>query len=117
MIEIKLLAWISGSLVIFFLCVFVFLIQVKIDRWNQKKISPLPLEGFLTISSFFAVLSGLTILFTALFEILVFAPLNALIASLLISFTTGLPMWFAVRRLLEDIQAGQLKEIVPGEFE
>ena len=117
MIAIKTLAWIGGAMVVFFLCVFIYVIQVKIDRWNKDKISPLPLEGFLSISSFFSSLAGLTIMFTALFEILIFPFKASLIASLIISLTTGLPMWFVVKGLLKDLQAGELKEIVPGEFE
>ena len=117
MIEIKSVAWISGSFVVFFLCVFVYLIQVKIKGWNERKISPLPLEGFLTISSFFGALSSLTIMFTAIFQILVFSPKSSFIASVIIALTTGLPMWTVVKGLLKEVEAGQLKEIVPGQFE
>lgn len=117
MIDIKSIAWLSGSLVVFFLCVFVYEIQVKIERWNSEKVSPLPLEGFLSISSFISALSGLTIMFTAIFEILVFSPLTSLIASFVIAILTGFPMWLVVKQLLKDVEAGELKEIVPGEFE
>ena len=117
MIEINLIAWFGGALVVFFLCVFVYVIQVKIERWNTEKISPLPLEGFLSLSSFIAALSSLTIMFTAIFEILVFSPRNSLIAALIIALTTGLPMWWVVKGLLKELKEGQLKEIIPGEFE
>ena len=117
MIEITQIAWIGGSLVVFFLSVFIYVIQVKIKLWKLKKISPLPLEGFLSISSFIAALSGLAIMFTGIFEVLTFSPQKALIASLIISFSTGFPMWGLVKGLLKEVQAGELKEIVPGEFE
>ncbi len=117
MIEITTIAWFGGSLVIFFLCVFIYIIQVKIQRWKTEQLSPLPLEGFLSISNFVAALTGLTIMFTAIFEILTFSPKNSLIAALIIAFTTGFPMWGLVKGLLKEVKAGELKEIVPGEFE
>ena len=100
MIEIKTVAWIGGALVVFFLSVFLYVIQTKIQRWNREKISPLPLEGFLSITSYISALASLTIMFTGLFEILVFSPKTSLIASLVIAFTTGLPMWGVVKGLL-----------------
>ncbi len=117
MIKLTTIAWSGGALIVFFLCVFIYEIQVKIDRWNNKNISPLPLEGFLSISSFIAVLTSLTIMFTAIFEILLFSTKTSLIAALIISITTGLPMWSVVKGLLKDVKSGELKPIVPGEFE
>ncbi|KGG15596.1 MULTISPECIES: hypothetical protein [unclassified Prochlorococcus] len=116
MIETKTIAWIGGGLLVFFLFVFVYVIQVKIKDWNQEKISPLPLEGFLSITSYIASLSGLTIMFTGVLETYTFSPLNSLIASLILAFTTGWPMWGVVKGLLKDVQSGELKEIVPGKF-
>ena len=116
MIEIKTIAWIGGSLVIFFLSVFLYVVQVKIQRWRKEKISPLPLEGFLSISSYIAALAGVSVMFTAIFEIILFSPTKSLIASLLISFTSGLPMWSVVKGLLKEVENGELKEIVPGQF-
>ena len=116
MISITSLAWLSGSFIVFFLCVFVYVIQVKIKLWNQKKISPLPLEGFVSISSFVGALASLTIMFTAIFEILTFSQKSSFIASLIISLTTGFPMWGVVKGLLREVKDGQLKEIVPGQF-
>ncbi len=110
------IAWIGGALVIFFLSVFLYVIQVKIQLWNQENKSPLPLEGFLSITSYLAALASLTIMFTALFEILLFSPTSSFIASLIIAFITGFPMWGVVKGLLKEVEAGELKEIVPGKF-
>ena len=116
MIDIKTIAWLGGSLVIFFSIVFLRVIQLKIQGWNTKKISPLPLEGFLSITSYISTLVGLTIMFTAVFEIFYFSPINSLIASLIIAITSGIPMWAVVKGLLREVEAGDLKEIVPGKF-
>tara|TARA_Y100001968_G_scaffold184517_1_gene169020 strand:- start:212 stop:562 length:351 start_codon:yes stop_codon:yes gene_type:complete len=116
MIDIKTIAWIGGSLVIFFSIVFLRVLQLKIQGWNEKKISPLPLEGFLSISSYISILAGLTIMFTAVFEIFYFSTTNSLIASIIIALSTGLPMWSIVKGLLKEVESGELKEIVPGRF-
>ena len=116
MIDTKTIAWIGGSLVVFFLFVFVYVIQVKIQKWHKEKISPLPLEGLLSISSYILSLVGLTIMFTGVLETFTFSPINSLLASLILAFTTGLPMWGVVKGLLKELESGDLKEIVPGKF-
>ena len=116
MIDLKNIAWIGGTLVIFFSIVFLRVLQLKIQGWNKKKISPFPLEGFLSITSFISTLVCLTIMFTAVFEIFYFSPMNSLVASLIISIVTGLPMWSLVKGLLKEVELGELKEIVPGKF-
>ena len=116
MIEIQTIAWCGGALVIFFLSVFLFVINVRIQRWKSDNIPPLPLEGFLSITSYISALISLTIMFTGLFEILVFSPKTSFIASFLIALITGYPMWGVVKSLLKEVQSGELKEIVPGKF-
>ncbi len=116
MIDSKTIAWIGGSLLAFFLFVFVYVIQVKIQKWNKEKISPFPLEGFLSISSYVSSLIGLTIMFTGVLETYTFSPFKSLIASLTLAITTGIPMWGVVKGLLREVQSGELKEIVPGKF-
>ncbi len=116
MIDTKMIAWIGGGLVVFFLFTFVYVIQIRIKRWKDDKISPLPLEGFLSISSYISALIGLTIMFTGVLETFTFSPINSLVASLVLSFSTGIPMWGVVKGLLKEVQSGELKEIVPGKF-
>ena len=116
MIDTKTIAWIGGSFVVFFLFVFVYVVQVKIKKWNEEQISPLPLEGFLSITSYISSLIGLTVMFVGVLETFTFSPLNSLIASLLLAFSTGIPMWGVVKGLLKEIESGELKEIVPGSF-
>ena len=116
MIETKTIAWIGGSFVVFFSFVFVYVIQVKIKRWNKEQISPLPLEGFLSITSYISTLAGLTIMFTGVLETFTFSPLNSFIASLILALTTGIPMWGVVKGLLREVQENNIKEIIPGKF-
>ena len=116
MIDTKTIAWIGGSLVVFFLFVFVYVVQVKIKKWKEAQIPPLPLEGFLSITSYISSLIGLTLMFVGVLETFTFSPINSLIASLILAFTTGFPMWGVVKGLLKEVEAGELKEIVPGNF-
>jgi len=116
MIETKTIAWIGGAFLVFFLFVFVYVIQVKIQKWKREKISPLPLEGLLAISSYVLALAGLTIMFIGVLETYTFSPINSLVSSLILAFTTGIPMWSVVKGLLKEIESGELKEIVPGKF-
>ncbi|KGG12778.1 MULTISPECIES: hypothetical protein [Prochlorococcus] len=113
MIEIKTIAWIGGSFIVFFSFVFIYVIQIKIQKWKDKRISPLPLEGFLSITSYCSILAGFTIMFTGVLEIFTFSPFNSFVSSLILAFATGAPMWGVVRGLLKEIEKGELKEIVP----
>ncbi len=113
MIESTQIAWIGGILIVIFSFSFVRILQLKIQAWNRDKISPLPLEGFYTISSWVGTLSGLTIMFTGVLETFTFSPINSLSASLILALTTGLPMWGVVRSLLVEVENGTLKEILP----
>ena len=92
MIEIKTIAWIGGSLITFFSSVFIYLIQVKIKKFKEEKISPLPLEGILSVGSYCSILAGFTIMFTAALEIFTFSLVPSIIASFLLAFATGAPM-------------------------
>ena len=116
MIESTLIAWIGGSIIVLFSFSFVRVLQLKIQGWNRERISPLPLEGFYSIASWIGTLTGLTIMFTGVLQTFSFSPLNSLIASLLLAFTTGIPMWGVVKQLLEEVKSGTLKEIVPDKF-
>ena len=113
MIESKTVAWIGGSLIVFFSFVFIYVIQIKIQKWKNEQISPLPLEGFLSISSFCSILTGFTIMFTGVLETFTFSLLNSLIASFILAFLSGAPMWGVVKGLLREVELGELKEIVP----
>ena len=116
MIDSKTIAWVGGSLVVIFAFAFVRVLQLKIQGWNRRKISPLPLEGFFSITSYVGSLAGLTIMFTGVLETFAFSPINSLIASWILALTTGLPMWGVVKGLLVEVEADNVKEIVPGQF-
>ena len=103
--------WIGGLLVIIFSFSFLRIIQLKVQGWNRDKTSPLPLEGFYSITSWLGVLSGFTIMFTGVLQVFSFSPVNSLIASLLLAFITGIPMWGVVKQLLVDVESGMIKEI------
>ncbi len=113
MIDSKTVAWIGGSFIAFFSFVFIYVIQIKIQKWKEQSIPPLPLEGFLSISSYCSILAGFTVMFTGVLEVFTFSTINSLIASFLLAFFTGAPMWGVVKGLLREIEAGELKEIVP----
>lgn len=110
------IAWLGGVLVVIFSFAFVRILQVRIQSWNQEQISPLPLEDVYTVTSWIGILLGLTIMFTGVLETFAFSPLNSLIASLILAFVTGIPMWSVVRNLLKEVESGEIKEIVPGQF-
>ena len=116
MIATTTFAWIGGILVVIFSFSFLRVLQLKIQYWNREKISPLPLEGLYSITSWVGTLAGLTVMFTGVLETFTFSPVNSLISSLVLSFSTGIPMWGVVKGLLREVQSGDLKEIVPGKF-
>ena len=116
MIATTTIAWIGGTIVAIFSFSLIRVLQLKIQGWNRKKISPLPLEGFYSIISWVGTLTGLTIMFIGVLETFSFSPINSLIASLSLSFATGVPMWGVVKGLLKEVQSGEIQEIVPGKF-
>ncbi|WP_269623407.1 hypothetical protein [Prochlorococcus marinus] len=116
MIDTKSIAWLGGGVLVFFLFVFVYVLQVKIQKWKEERISPLPLEGFLSITSYISALTGLTLMFTGVLETFTFSPLNSFISSLILAFSSGIPMWGVVKGLLREIESGEIKEIEPGKF-
>ena len=89
MIASTTIAWIGGILVVIFSFSFLRVLQLKIQCWNREKISPLPLEGVYSITSWVGTLAGLTIMFTGVLETFDFSPSNSLIASLILALTTG----------------------------
>ena len=113
MIATTTIAWIGGILVVIFSFSFVRVLQLKIQGWNREKIPALPLEGFYSITSWVGTLAGLTIMFTGVLETFTFSPRNSFIASLILAFSSGIPMWGVVKGLLKDVESGELKEIVP----
>ena len=116
MISTTTVAWLGGILVAVFSFSFVRVLQLKIQAWKRKKVSPLPLEGFFSITTWVGTLVGLTIMFTGVLETFTFSPFNSLIASLILALATGIPMWSVVGKLLEEVQSGNIKEMVPGKF-
>ncbi len=110
------IAWIGGLLIVIFSFSFVRVIQLRIQGWNLKKVSPLPLEGFFSIISFLGILLGLTVMFTGVLETFSFSPLNSLVSSLILALVSGIPMWAVVKQLLLEVKSGTLKEMVPGQF-
>ncbi len=116
MIQSTTIAWIGGLLIVIFSFSFVRVLQLKIQAWNREKVSPLPLEGFYSIASWVGTLTGLTIMFTGVLETFDFSAINSLTASLILAFTTGIPMWGVVKSLLVEVENGTLKEILPGRF-
>ena len=52
-------------------------------------------------------------MFTGVLETFTFSLLNSLIASFILAFLSGAPMWGVVKGLLREVELGELKEIVP----
>tara|TARA_B100000029_G_scaffold239657_1_gene236728 strand:- start:868 stop:1242 length:375 start_codon:yes stop_codon:yes gene_type:complete len=116
MIETTTIAWVGGIVIVIFSFSFIRVLQLKIQGWNRKKISPLPLEGAFSIISWVGTLAGLTIMFTGVLETFTFSPLKSFIASFILALTTGLPMWGVVKSLLVEVESGTLKPMEPGKF-
>ena len=116
MIATTTIAWIGGILIVIFSFSFLRVLQLKIQGWNRRKLSPLPLEGVFSITSWVGILTGLTIMFTGVLETFTFSPLKSFIASFLLALSTGLPMWGVVKSLLVEVEAETIKPIEPGKF-
>ncbi|WP_269613384.1 hypothetical protein [Prochlorococcus marinus] len=91
--------------------IFADIMKSKLNNWTTKKISPIPLENPTTISSWFSFFTGLTIIFISALTILNFSIIKSLIFSSLISILFGTSMWKAIKDLLNQVEAGTVKEI------
>jgi len=91
--------------------IFADIMKSKLNNWTTKKISPIPLENPTTISSWFSFFTGLTIIFISALSILNFSIIKSLIFSSLISILFGTSMWKAIKDLLNQVEAGTVKEI------
>ena len=91
--------------------IFAYIMKSKLNNWTTKKISPIPLENPRTISSWFSFFTGLTIIFISALSILNFSIIKSLIFSSLISILFGTSMWKAIKDLLNQVEAGTVKEI------
>ncbi len=91
--------------------IFADIMKSKLNNWKTKKISPIPLENPRTISSWFSFFTGLTIIFVSALSIINFSIINSLIFSITISMLFGLSMWRAIKDLLNQVEAGTVKEI------
>ncbi len=91
--------------------IFADIMKSKLNNWNTKKISPIPLENPRTISSWFSFFTGLTIIFISALSIINFSIIKSLIFSTLVSILFGISMWKAIKDLLAQVEAGTVKEI------
>ena len=91
--------------------IFAEIMKSKLNNWNAKQISPIPLENPRTISSWFTFFTGLTIIFVSALSIINFSIIKSLIFSSIISILFGISMWKAIKDLLIQVEAGTVKEI------
>tara|TARA_E500000331_G_scaffold326173_1_gene344101 strand:+ start:155 stop:613 length:459 start_codon:yes stop_codon:yes gene_type:complete len=91
--------------------IFADIMKSKLNNWETKKISPVPLENPRTISSWFSFFSGLTIIFVSALSIINFSLVKSLIFSSIISVLFGISMWKAIKDLLVQVESGTVKEI------
>ena len=87
------------------------LMQIKINKWEKEKVSPLPFESIYTITSWVGAFIGITIISTGALEILSFNPIKSLGFSLLASVIPGITMWNLVKELMIQLDSGKVKEI------
>ena len=87
------------------------LMQLKIINWENEKIPPTPLKSKETVMSWGIAFFGLSLFFTGMLEIFAFSPIKSLIASVSISSISGFTMWRVIKELMEQLEAGKVKEI------
>ena len=87
------------------------LMQLKILAWEKKNISPIPLKNTYTVISWSAAFMGLSLFFCGMLEIFAFSSLKSLLASLIISILSGTTMWGVIKDLMDQMDAGEIKEI------
>ena len=116
MIDSRSVAWLGGTILVLSSFGFLRVLQLKIQGWNRQQISPLPLEGLLSVCSYVGLLAGLTIMFTGVLETFAFSPIKSLIAAFMLAISTGWPMWGVIKGLLFEIESNTIREIVPGKF-
>tara|TARA_B100000945_G_scaffold254587_1_gene211713 strand:- start:1661 stop:2119 length:459 start_codon:yes stop_codon:yes gene_type:complete len=91
--------------------IFADIMKSKLNNWTTKKISPVPLENPMTISSWFSFFTGLTIIFVSALSIINFSFIKSLVFSSIISILFGISMWKAIKDLLIQLEEGTVKEI------
>ena len=91
--------------------IFADIMKSKLNNWTTKKISPLPLENSITISSWFTFFTGLTIIFISALSLINFSILKSLIFSSIISILFAIIMWKAIKDLWIQVETGTVKEI------
>ena len=103
---------ILGSIIaVFFGLWFARIMNIKIISWEKEKKSPNPLRTIYTMISWSGAFLGLTLFFTGMLEVFAFSPINSLIASVVIAIVSGITMWRVIKELLEQLEAGSIKEI------
>ena len=103
---------ILGSIIaVFFGLWFARIMNIKIISWEKEKKSPNPLRTIYTMISWSGAFLGLTLFFTGMLEVFAFSPINSLMASVFIALVSGTTMWRVIKELLEQLEAGNIKEI------
>ena len=103
---------ILGSIIaVFFGLWFARIMNIKIISWEKEKKSPNPLRTIYTMISWSGAFLGLALFFTGMLEVFAFSPINSLIASVVIAIVSGITMWRVIKELLEQLEAGSIKEI------
>ncbi len=105
--------WLSCGAFICFMSGLIFadIMKTKLNNWETKQISPIPLENPRTISSWFSFFTGLTIIFVSALSIINFSIIKSLVFSSIISILFGISMWKAIKDLLIQVKEGTVKEI------
>ncbi len=87
------------------------LMQIKLIRWEKENISPIPVGTPQTIISWIISFIGISLVFSGTLQVFTFSAKNSLLASLIISSVSAITMWLPIKKLMEEVDAGTVKQI------
>ena len=101
------------GLVIAMVCGFTFsrLIQDRLDKWRQDRLTMLPLRNTETSLSYAATLLGVTLFIGGSLQVFGFAPGVAVLVSLLLSLATGGALWVQLEGLMRQVESGNFRAV------
>lgn len=86
-------------------------VQERLEGWKQDRLPLLPLARLQTVLPWIGLLVGVTLFIGGSLQVFGFAPGAALLLAFLLSLATGGALWVQLVRLMEQVQAGNLKAV------
>ncbi|GCE65106.1 putative membrane protein [cyanobiont of Ornithocercus magnificus] len=101
------------GLVIAIICGFTFsrLIQDRLDKWKQDRLTMLPLKSTETSLSYAGILLGVTLFIGGSLQVFGFVPGAAILVSLLLSLATGGALWAQLEGLMHQVESGNFRAV------